>query len=679
MQPDPARESSLSLDARVAEYAGWRKHLGDSIARFGHWLDENELSDPSLTSRLDQVQSRLRSSRLSVAFVAEFSRGKSELINALFFSGYGKRILPSSAGRTTMCPTELLYDPQQPSCIRLLPIESRLRESSMSELRSNISEWHEIAIHIDDVESVAAAFDAVRETKRTSKEEAALLGFYDEADKDSPVVPDSAGLIEVPRWRHAIVNIPDPLLERGLVIIDTPGLNAIGNEPELTLNIIPSADAVLFVLAADAGVTRTDIEVWRDNISKSHQSGRLVVLNKIDGLWDELRSEAEINTEIDRQVASVAETLSIPADRIHPVSAQKGLVAKVQSDTALLARSRIKELESALSDGLVARQQQVVREHVERGFGDVQSVAHSVLQSRRRSVVEQLFELNSLRGKNASVVSMMAARIRQERADFDKSLKHFQAMRSVMGRHAEQMYMVVSVDQLKRHVRRAREEMRSSNFSVGLRNGMDSLLESVHGDFQRVTSQVEEVSSLMHAMYKTFSTEHGLSLGAPLVFSTRRYIDEVERLAEKARSHFGALTLLTTEKFSLMRQFFESIAARIKAIYENAARDIETWLRAVVSPIEGQVREYQSQLRRRLDSVRRVLDASDSLEGRITELDEQRTEVEQQLALFEDLVNQVKSLLTESFDLSPAAPTPAPAMAPAARDIAAELGVLLEP
>ena len=79
-----------------------------------------------------------------------------------------------------------------------------------------------------------------------------------------------------------------------------------------------------------------------------------------------------------------------------------------------------------------------------------------------------------------------------------------------------------------------------------------------------------------------------------------------------------------TEKFVVMRRFFESIASRIRHIYDSAARDIEAWLRAVSSPIEGQVREYQAQLRRRLESVRRVLDASDSLEGRITELDEQR-------------------------------------------------------
>jgi GTPase Era involved in 16S rRNA processing len=95
-------------------------------------------------------------------------------------------------------------------------------------------------------------------------------------------------MVEISHWRHAIINFPHPLLKQGLVILDTPGLNAIGTEPELTLNLIPNAHAVLFILAADTGVT-SDIEVWRNHIGAG--AGRLVVLNKIDSMWDELRSE----------------------------------------------------------------------------------------------------------------------------------------------------------------------------------------------------------------------------------------------------------------------------------------------------------------------------------------------------------------------------------------------------
>nr|HMS78610.1 dynamin family protein [Burkholderiaceae bacterium] len=270
------------FNERIREYGAWRTELAASIGRYGQWLADAGLSDPQLQARLGRVLDRLRDDRMSVAFVAEFSRGKSELINALFFADFGQRVLPSSAGRTTMCPTELLWDPSLPPGIRLLPIETRLRDVTVADLRHVPDEWRTVPIDPKNVESLKLAFECVRETKRVPVEDAILMGLFDETDEDSPLAPDDDDMIEVSCWRHALVNIPHPLLETGLVVIDTPGLNAIGAEPELTLNLIPSAHAVLFVLAADAGVTRTDIEVWRERISPAHRSGRFVVLNKID-------------------------------------------------------------------------------------------------------------------------------------------------------------------------------------------------------------------------------------------------------------------------------------------------------------------------------------------------------------------------------------------------------------
>jgi predicted GTPase len=78
----------------------------------------------------------------------------------------------------------------------------------------------------------------------------------------------------------------------GLVVIDTPGLNAIGAEPELTLGLLPSAHAVVFVLAADTGVTRSDLTIWRDHLGQASQE-RFVVLNKIDALLDPLGTMAK--------------------------------------------------------------------------------------------------------------------------------------------------------------------------------------------------------------------------------------------------------------------------------------------------------------------------------------------------------------------------------------------------
>ncbi|RPH46395.1 MAG: GTPase [Burkholderiales bacterium] len=633
------------FNERIREYGAWRGELAGAVGRYGHWLADAGLADASLQARLARLLDRVRDDRMSVAFVAEFSRGKSELINALFFSDYGQRVLPSSAGRTTMCPTELLWDPSQPPGIRLLPIETRLRDVSVADLRNAPEAWRTVAIDPTNVESLKLAFECVRETKRVPAEDAMLMGLFDAEDTSSPIAPDDADMIEVSCWRHALVNFPHPLLETGLVVIDTPGLNAIGAEPELTLNLIPSAHAVLFVLAADTGVTRTDIDVWRERINPAHRAGRFVVLNKIDGLWDELKSPAEIEREIEGQVTSVSRTLQLPPQRIFPVSAQKGLVAKINGDAGLLARSRLPELERALSRELVPQQQSIVRELVRREFDEAHGVVDGLLASRRRNLVEQVHELDGLRGKNRGAIEQMARRIRSERGEFERSLRKLQALRSVFGRHQQAIYTTVGIDRLKRHVRGARQQMRESKLSLGLREGMTQLLEAVRDDFVKLDGHVDEVSALMSAMYGSFNREHGLTLGAPMPFTTRPFVADLERIEALYDRHFGALSLVTTEKWALTRRFFESVAVRIRDVYEKAGRELESWLRAVIAPIESQVREHQQQLRRRLDSVQRVMQASEQLETRIAELEEHRVQVEQQHASLQALAREVAGVL----------------------------------
>ena len=119
------------LAEHFSAYTQWRGAVASGIGELRKWLQENEIGDAQSDLRLQYLLDRLREDKLIVAFVAEFSRGKSELINAVFFAGYGNRILPSSAGRTTMCPTELQWKEGDKPEIRLLPIESRKTNASI--------------------------------------------------------------------------------------------------------------------------------------------------------------------------------------------------------------------------------------------------------------------------------------------------------------------------------------------------------------------------------------------------------------------------------------------------------------------------------------------------------------------------------------------------------------------
>src|SRR4051812_26675474 len=152
------------------------------------------------------MKERLADDKLTIAFVAEFSRGKSELINAIFFADYGQRILPSSAGRTTMCPTELLYDETFPPSIRLLPIETRAESASTSDFREQGQVWTVLPLDISSGEGMLEAFKQVSMTKRVTVADAKRYGLYHEDDPDAALAVGDDGLIEISQWRHAIVN-----------------------------------------------------------------------------------------------------------------------------------------------------------------------------------------------------------------------------------------------------------------------------------------------------------------------------------------------------------------------------------------------------------------------------------------------------------------------------------------
>ena len=616
--------ADTNLADQFAHYSEWRKALVDSICDYRSWLNEQELNDAQIDQRISSLLERLREDKLNVAFVAEFSRGKSELINAIFFAGYGQRLLPSSAGRTTMCPTELLYDPAKPSSLQLLPIETRATDATTTEYKRYPDEWKVVEFNVDSSESMVSAFKEVSSTKRVTLEEAEKFGLFDPNSSDDAMSINKDGTIDIPSWRYAVINFPHPLLEQGLVILDTPGLNAIGTEPELTLNMLPNAHAVLFILAADTGVTKSEIDVWRQYISGTRwkQKGRMAVLNKIDGLWDALKTETEIEKEITKQIKTTGELLNLDPSQIFPTSAQKGLLAKVNGDDALLQQSRLPALEKALSDELIPSKKEIVRDNTKNEIDDLIGNSNMILESRVAGVVEQLEELRGLRGKNEDVVEHMMNKVKVDKENFEKGLQRFQALRSVFSQQTNKLFTLLGMEALKLKVHTTRETMVSASFTKTMRDAMDGFFDELKGRLVSSDAQIDEIKKMMDVMYDKFSKEHGLRKSEPPAFSTLRYQKELAKLERAYKEQFNtAFNMIANEKMTLTTKFFETLASRVIHVYEVANRDVENWLKAVIAPMESQVREHQLQLRRRLESIKRIYKATDTLEDRILELE----------------------------------------------------------
>ena len=636
----------MTLVQHFAAYSQWRTQLAENLEAFRACLADQDLTDAQTDLRLTRLLDKLQEDRLHVAFVAEFSRGKSELINAIFFAGFGNRMLPSTAGRTTMCPTELLYDAERPPAIELLPIETRDTSTSIAEYRRISGAWTVVPLDTGSPDSMQEALRSVSAVQRVTPEIAKALGFT--TGSDTPQTIGDDGLVEIPRWRHAVINFPHPLLQQGLVILDTPGLNAIGTEPELTLSLLPEANAVLFILAADAGVTQSDLAIWQEHIALPgrRKRGRLVVLNKIDSMWDELKSPAAVDAEIAGQVDASARTLALPAEQIFPVSAQKALVAKINADVPLLDRSRLPALEHALSNVLIPAKQQIVFENTDAEFADIYMRMRGLLESRLAGLREQLDELGELRGKNKGVVEYMMGKARVEKEDFESGLQRFYAVRSIYAQLTNKLFAHLALDALRTRTSTTRAKMDAATFSKTLSESMRAYFAEAREKLARADAEVVEILTMMEAVYKKFAVEHGLKLGTPTSFSLTRYRTDIDRLEQWCDTHLNsALKLMTQEKTKVTQKFFTEVASQVKRAFQRANRDTEIWLKAIMAPMETQVREHQIQLKRRLESIKRIHQATDTLEERIAELEQVEHELVAQVHALEQAGSAVQTAL----------------------------------
>ena len=629
---------TISIEQHLEVYSNWRKQLHDSVDDLRDWLKDQDLGDARDDQRLDQIMTTLRDDKLYIAFVAEFSRGKSELINAIFFANFGQRILPSAAGRTTMCPTELQYESGTKPYLRLLPIETRKGGTTISEYRGFPDEWKNFPLDPKNPDKMVETLKQIAAIKEVTEKQAQDLGLHvAEEESDQGMRLNDAGEVEIPVWRHAIINYPHPLLEQGLVILDTPGLNALGTEPELTLTMLPGAHAILFILAADAGVTKSDIEVWHDHISngKGKQTGRMVVLNKIDGLWDELRDWDEVQKEIARQITSTAKTLSIPDKHVYPVSAQKGLYGKIKGDQKILKRSRILELEQALGQELIPNKRAIVKDNVQDDLEGIIKSIRAVITTRLKGAHEHIEELSSLSGKNMDVIEHMMKKVKDDKDVFEKSMQQFQATRSIFSQQTNVLYGHLNLKALDKLIAETRKDMKISMTTVGIKNSMENFFNHATETMEHVAKQAQEIKDLMESVYKKFKEEHGLTNIKPGSFSVMRYLREIKRLEAKHEQFVKSLAVtFFKEQKTLTDQFFDSSIAKVRAIFKMANRDADNWLKTIMSPMEAQVREHQIQLRRRLESIKRIHQASDTLEDRQHELEHIRDGIrEQEMAL----------------------------------------------
>lgn len=632
----------MHFQQQLQAYGQWKTRLADAIDQYHAWLKKYDLATMEVEEMLFGLRRNLQSERMTIAFVAEFSRGKTELINALFFAETGVRLLPSTPGRTTMCPTEIFHD-QEGSYIRLLPIETRLDNASLSEYKEQPERWLKIDLDAGSPLQMQEAFQELVAVKRVSVAEAKRLGLYHEdMDRGGDIPPDS---VEIPCWRHALISFPHPLLQEGLVILDTPGLNALGSEPELTLSMLPSAQAVLFVLAADTGVTKSDMDMWQKHVcglDGSQQRHVAVVMNKIDTLWDDLQTDDGIDRSIHSQVTETAKILKVQEDLIFPLSAKQALLAKVKGDDALLEKSRLKLLEDYLATDVMHSRREILQQAVTQGMGHLLSESLTVVRSEAEQLQKQLKELRQLDSKNSDMTTQLMEETRAQQAKYLQSVDSFQASRRVFAMQAKRMLEVLSPKRVDEVIKKHTRSMEASFTTYGMKQAMKAVFDDLAAILGEGVGVVDDTQGLVNNIYHKFAEEHGYGdLRAPM-FSIRDYQVTLADLFQEGENFRTSMSSTLMEQHLVIQKLYVTILSKARKLLHQIHQETANWSAVALSPLVHQIKEHKKLIEQRLAVLRKVNQSKESLEGEIEKLERSLAPVQTQQQELEAILALIK-------------------------------------
>lgn len=211
--------------------------------------------DPVLEERVTALAGRLREGAFRIAVCGGFSNGKSTLVNALL----GADLLPVGVLPVTAIATEVVHGPGVTAHVELQ--DGSVESPTLDDLALWVSE------------------------------------------PDNP--NNVKGVVRV------VVTTPAPLLEPGVSLVDTPGLESIFEHNDTTaMATIRDAEGALVVLSADAPLTAAERRLL--DVVAERSSATFFVLNRTDHLSA---------SEISEAVAFVCEAVEAAIGERHPVFA----------------------------------------------------------------------------------------------------------------------------------------------------------------------------------------------------------------------------------------------------------------------------------------------------------------------------------------------------------------------
>ncbi len=270
---------------------------------------DDDYSDSKV--ELESLQSRLVAGQFRLAVLGQFKRGKSTLLNALL----GDNLLPTDILPVTAIPTYI-----------------------------SAAEKIDVQVSFDtDIEPVQFPMTP----------DQSLGDFLAE------YVTEVGNPNNQRQVKQVDIGHPAEILRQGIVLIDTPGIGSTHkHNTEVAYQVLPQCDAALFLVSPDPPIT----EIELDYLKEIHQRlpRTFFLLNKVDFL-----DEKEKSTSL-RFLADQLAPLYDGAPLVLPISARKGLNARLTGDIDGWKNSGMQQVEQNLIDFFAREKQQILQDSLKR-------------------------------------------------------------------------------------------------------------------------------------------------------------------------------------------------------------------------------------------------------------------------------------------------------------------------
>lgn len=363
----------------------------------------SELNMNNYKQNLEALADKVHNETFKIMVVGTFKNGKSTFINSFL----GESVLPAYAIPTTAVINEVKWGKDKKAVVHFKnPLPETLPTTLPAKALEHIGSFNKT-----DVPPLEIPYDEI--------EAYAVIPFG-----SSP----SEMILESP-YEKIELFWPLPLLENGIEIIDSPGLNEHETRTKVTMDYLAKADAILFVLNSLAACSQEEMRFIENNLKSQGFTDPFFVVNRFDCIPEGQREMMKnfVNTKLK----------GYSSNEIHFVSALNALEGKQQNDDAKFEASGMKAFEERLSEFLTkekgkAKLAQPARE-LKRILND--EALFKVIPSQRAILSTSLDEVKAryekaqpaladLKIKKEQVYNKLLLRIEQSKPEFRRAIAH---------------------------------------------------------------------------------------------------------------------------------------------------------------------------------------------------------------------------------------------------------------